>query len=61
LAKGGSGDVLTGLIGALLAQGYNPLDAAINGTLAHALASRMVDVDDFALTPSDLIEAVARI
>ena len=28
MAKGGSGDVLTGLIGGLLARGYTPDDAA---------------------------------
>ncbi|BAF69284.1 bifunctional ADP-dependent NAD(P)H-hydrate dehydratase/NAD(P)H-hydrate epimerase [Nitratiruptor sp. SB155-2] len=58
LAKGGSGDVLTGLIGALLAQGYDPLDAAIQGSLAHAVASQKVDVANYALRPSDLIEAI---
>lgn len=58
LSKGGSGDVLTGLIGALLAQGYEPLQAAINGSLAHALSSREVKKANYALTPKDLIEAV---
>ncbi len=58
LAKAGSGDVLAGLIAALLAQGYAPLDAAINGSLAHALASRQFK-NDFSLTPLALIDAVA--
>ena len=61
LAKGGSGDVLTGLIGALLAQGYEPLQAAIQGSLAHAIASHKVDVANYALRPTDLIEAVGRL
>ncbi|BCD59449.1 MULTISPECIES: NAD(P)H-hydrate dehydratase [unclassified Nitratiruptor] len=61
LAKGGSGDVLTGLIGALLAQGYDPLDAAIQGSLAHAVASQKVEVANYALRPTDLIEAVGLI
>jgi hydroxyethylthiazole kinase-like uncharacterized protein yjeF len=61
LAKGGSGDVLTGLIGALLAQGYEPLDAAINGSLAHALASRKLDIANYALTPKELIKGVAKL
>ncbi len=61
LAKGGSGDVLTGLIGALLAQGYEPLEAAIQGSLAHAVASTKVERNDYALTPSDLIEAISRL
>ncbi len=58
LAKGGSGDVLGGLIGALLAQGYDPLDAAFQGSLAHALAAREWEKNNYALTPFDLIERI---
>ncbi len=58
LAKGGSGDILTGLIGALLAQGFPALEAAIQGSLAHAIASQKVKKANYALRPSDLIEAV---
>jgi hydroxyethylthiazole kinase-like uncharacterized protein yjeF len=58
LAKGGSGDVLSGLIGALLAQGNTPLEAAIQGSLAHTLAARKFDKNNYALTPSDLIERI---
>ena len=60
LAKAGSGDVLAGLITALLAQGCKSLDAAINGSLAHALASQAFK-NDYSLTPLSLIEAVARL
>ncbi len=35
MAKGGSGDVLTGIIGSFLAQGMNPLDAALCGVYVH--------------------------
>lgn len=38
MAKGGSGDVLTGLLAGLLAQGYPPLDAARLGAYLHGLA-----------------------
>jgi ADP-dependent NAD(P)H-hydrate dehydratase / NAD(P)H-hydrate epimerase len=38
MAKGGSGDVLTGLITGLLAQGLSPLKAALCGTYLHGLA-----------------------
>ena len=38
MAKGGSGDVLTGVILALLASGHEPLDAAIIGVHVHGLA-----------------------
>jgi len=56
LAKGGSGDVLSGLIGALLAQGYAPIDAAIHGNLAHTEAALRFEGQRYALTPDDLIE-----
>ena len=38
LARGGAGDVLTGLIGGLLAQGCAAADAALLGALVHGLA-----------------------
>jgi len=59
LAKGGSGDVLSGLIGALLAQGYAPMDAAIQGSLAHTLAAQKFNKNNYALTPYDIIEGIA--
>ncbi len=58
LSKGGSGDVLGGLIGSLLAQGYDPLHAAINGSLAHAMAAKNFSKNNYAMTPHDLIEGV---
>ena len=58
LAKGGSGDVLAGLIGGLLAQSYSPLQASICGVLAHALAARAFAKNSYALSPLDLIEEV---
>ncbi len=39
LAKGGSGDALSGIITALLAQGYNPFIAAKIGVFIHGLAA----------------------
>lgn len=39
LAKGGSGDTLTGILCAFLAQGYSTLDAAALGTYLHGLAA----------------------
>lgn len=38
MAKGGSGDVLTGIITSLLAQHYPPEQAAIFGVYLHGLA-----------------------
>ncbi|NHA84387.1 NAD(P)H-hydrate dehydratase [Helicobacter pylori] len=60
LAKAGSGDVLAGLILSLLAQNYTPLDAAINASLVHALASLELK-NNYALTPLDLIEKIKRL
>ncbi|GAA7937495.1 NAD(P)H-hydrate dehydratase [Helicobacter pylori] len=60
LAKAGSGDVLAGLILSLLSQNYTPLDAAINASLAHALAS-LEFKNNYALTPLDLIEKIKRL
>ncbi len=48
LAKGGSGDALTGIITAFLAQGYPALDAAKIGVYLHGLAA------DLALTQQSM-------
>jgi len=58
LAKGGSGDVLSGLVLALLAQGYEPLNAAISATLAHALSLKNFKKNSYALSPTDIIKGV---
>lgn len=60
LSKGGSGDVLSGMIGALLSQHYNPLTAVTTASLVHAnLASRVQN--DWSLTPQKLIDALSSI
>ena len=61
LAKGGSGDVLSGLLAALLAQGLSAKDAAIQASLAHALASAKAaqKISSYAFTPSALIEEIS--
>ncbi len=42
LAKGGSGDILTGIITALIAQNYSPLDAALFGVYLHGRAADII-------------------
>lgn len=42
LATGGSGDVLSGVIGALLAQGYLPVHAAVLGVYVHGRAGELL-------------------
>jgi hydroxyethylthiazole kinase-like uncharacterized protein yjeF len=54
LAKGGSGDVLAGIIASLLSQEWHPLKAAIHGSLAHSIAGNYEP--NFALTPLKLIK-----
>ena len=39
LSRGGSGDVLTGMIASFAAQGLEPTDAAVAGTFLHGLAA----------------------
>ena len=58
LSKGGSGDVLSGMIGSLLAQGYETKDAAITAVLAHALAAKNATCNDYALNPMDLCKEI---
>ena len=59
LAKGGSGDVLAGIIAGLLAQSYTPLEAAINGSLIHTKLAKLYEGSDFSLTPAALIELIS--
>ncbi|HLK11995.1 MAG TPA: NAD(P)H-hydrate dehydratase [Candidatus Binatia bacterium] len=42
MASGGTGDVLSGIVGGLLAQGLGPADAAALGVFAHGLAGDTV-------------------
>lgn len=58
MAVGGSGDVLTGIILALLAQHYSPTEAACLGVWMHALAADLALQDHNSmesLLPSDII------
>lgn len=60
MATGGSGDVLTGVITGLLAQGYPPLDAALLGVYVHGLAADLW-VESFsqeALLAGDIINSL---
>jgi NAD(P)H-hydrate epimerase len=58
MATGGSGDVLTGLLAGLLAQGYSPVETAIFGVYLHGLAGDMA-AEKFspeAMIAGDIIE-----
>ena len=57
LAKGGTGDVLAGVLCALLAQGVEPLEAARSAVYLHGLAGDLAEAETgpYSLTPSDVI------
>jgi len=61
LSKGGSGDVLGGLIGSLLAQGYNPLEATLSASLAHTIAAANYIQNNYSMTPEDLIKEIKKL
>ena len=57
LASGGTGDVLAGIIGGLIAQGSDPFAAAVTGVYIHAAAGRRISqrLGDSGLLASDLL------
>lgn len=61
MAAGGSGDVLAGFLGALLARGLDPFDAACFAVHAHGRAGdRARDVlGENGMVASDLVDAIA--
>lgn len=62
MATAGSGDVLTGIILGLLAQGYSPQNAAILGVFLHGLAGDIAAKNDGyeALIASDIIQNIGK-
>lgn len=60
MAKGGSGDVLAGITGALLAQGMEPLNAAVTGAYLHGLAGDLCAqrFGPRSMLPTDLPDAL---
>jgi len=59
LATAGSGDVLTGVVGAFLAKGLEPRLAAAAAAAAHQLASR--EIPQAGAIASDIIGALPRV
>ena len=58
LSKGGSGDVLSGLIVSLLAQGYTGIDAAIQASLALVMAANNYKGASYAMLPTDIVQEI---
>jgi ADP-dependent NAD(P)H-hydrate dehydratase / NAD(P)H-hydrate epimerase len=62
MAKGGSGDVLTGIILSLLAQGYTPEIAAVTGVYLHGLAGDIAASESCyeSIIASDIINSIGK-
>lgn len=62
LATPGSGDVLTGVITALIAQGYRPETAAISGVYVHGLAGELAENQhgSYGVTAEDIALEIGR-
>ncbi|MCI5140137.1 MAG: NAD(P)H-hydrate dehydratase [Candidatus Electrothrix sp. AR1] len=61
MATGGMGDVLAGLIGGLLVQGYTPWDAAAIGVYQHGLAADLLAEDrSHGFTASEVAAALPK-
>lgn len=58
MSTAGTGDVLTGVIGALMAQGLKPEEAAVAGVYLHGMAGDLAaqDIGEVGLVASDLLE-----
>jgi NAD(P)H-hydrate epimerase len=63
MATGGSGDVLTGLVAALIGQGLSPFEAAALGAWAHGRAGDLAagELSQVALTAADLLDYLPRV
>lgn len=63
MAKGGSGDVLAGMIVSLLGQGLSPADAArvgahLHGSVGNLCANRL---SEYGMTPTDMLEVLPHV
>ncbi len=63
MAVGGSGDVLSGMITALLGQGLSPLEAAACSVWLHGAAGDICadEIGEYGMLPSDLLLALPRL
>lgn len=63
MAVGGSGDVLSGIITALLGQGVRPLEAAACGAWLHGAAGDLcaVEIGQYGMLPTDMVNVLPRL
>ena len=62
MATPGSGDVLTGMLAAFLAQGYSPEIATLLAVYLHGLAGELAAEEhgDYGVTASDIADNIGR-
>ncbi len=62
MATGGSGDVLTGMLTGLLAQGYSPFEACLLGVYLHGLAGDLAvcELQQEALLAGDIVDFIGK-
>ena len=62
MATAGSGDVLTGILTSLLAQGYASVEAAVLGVFLHGLAGDLAakKQGQEAVTAGDIVENIGK-
>lgn len=60
MATGGSGDVLSGIIGSLLAQGASPINAAAAGVFLHGTIGNLAaeKLGKISMLPTDMIDMI---
>lgn len=63
MAVGGSGDVLAGIITALLGQGLHPLEAAACGAWLHGAAGDIcaAEIGQYGMLPTDMVAVLPRL
>ncbi|MEM2454462.1 MAG: NAD(P)H-hydrate dehydratase [Candidatus Bathyarchaeia archaeon] len=62
MTVGGTGDVLSGIVGAFLAQGFDPFEAAVAGAFINGAAGDFVRVEKgYHMVASDLIEWIPKV
>ena len=62
MTVGGTGDVLSGIVGAFLAQGADPFDAAVAGAFINGAAGDFVlSEKGYHMVPTDIIEWIPRV
>ena len=60
MAKGGSGDILGGMILSLLGQGMEPVRAAALGAWLHGCAGDLCkeEIGEYGMLPTDMLERI---